>query len=72
MFLIKSENNAYIKGATWGAKTDADQFTTVADAVERIRSFHGKVMDQNIEETGATVAMSGNPRDFRIYNVVKA
>lgn len=74
MFLIKSaENPVYIKeGASWGARTDADKFDSVADAVALVRSFLGDTIDEDIDDTGATIVMSAHARDMRIYEVVPA
>lgn len=65
MFLIKS-------GATWGVKADADTFDSVANAVAHVHTFYGEVVDQDIDDNGATIALSSNPRDLRIYEVVPA
>ncbi len=58
-------------GATFSILADSYQFPTVQDAVNFVHTFHGEVVEEDIDETGATIAMSGHPRDLRIYEVVE-
>ena len=73
MFAIKkAEETLFInEQSTFDHLPHAKRFATVQEAVNFVHTFHGEVVDENIDETGATIAMSGNQRDLRIYEVVE-
>ena len=71
-FIIRNAEtfSCYVGDNDWSGSNQAKVFSTVDDAVKVVRTFYGEVVDEAIDDEGATLAMSGNNREMRIYEVI--